>query len=134
MTNKEIIKLDKVPKKKEKISFELKVKLGVNWNYNIVENTMIPTDYKSSIFFKDYKSPKDFRLALYSYVKCHFEQMDGVGFVEFSVEEINIPKVCEDSYDKSLKAHAESEKIKVKKEIEELENKAKQLKEKLKKL
>ena len=134
MVNKEVIKLEKVPEGKERITFELRVRLGVNWNYDIVDNTMIPTGYKANIFFEDYEKAMDLGLALDSYLEDVFEQMNGVVDVEFTVENLDIPKECRDSYEKFLKAHAESEKQRVKKEIEELENRAKQLKEKLKKL
>ena len=134
MANEEVIKLDKVPEGKERIAFELKVKLRVNWNYDIIDNTMIPTNYKANLFFENYEKPKDLYLVLNTYLDGCFEQLDGVVDLDFSIEEINIPQECKDSYDKFLKAHTESVKQKVKKEIEELENKAKQLKEKLKKL
>lgn len=128
------IELEKVPTGKERIDFECQIKLSVNWNYDIVDNTMEPTNHKSEIFFSDSKKPETLFDALSKYLKICFEQMDGVVYVDCNIEEVNLPKECKDSYDKFLKAHAESEKLRVKKEIEELENKTKQLKERLKKL
>jgi hypothetical protein len=135
MVNKEVIKLDTVPDGKERITFDLRVKLGVNWNYDIVYSTMEPVNHKSSLFFiNDTDQPKDLYSGLSSYLGSCFEAMDGVVDVNFNIDSVDVPKECQVSYDKFLKAHAESEKQKVKKEIEELENRAKQLKEKLKKL
>mgnify|MGYP003475949268 CR=1 FL=1 len=132
---KEIIQLDKVPEGKERITFELRVKLGVNWNYDIVCNTFATTNYKPHFFFEnDKRTPTSLSEGLNSYLEACFAEMEGIVDAEFKIENVDIPKECQQSYDKFLKAHAESEKTKVKKEIEELENKAKQLKEKLKKL
>lgn len=138
MVNKEVIKLDKVPEGKERIYIDVKMKVGINWNYDIVENTMKPTNHKAHCFFENNgENPKDLISGLNSYLKLCFQETDGIIEadninVEFNIQAI--PVECRNSYDKFLKAHAESEKLKVKKEIEELENKAKQLKEKLKKL
>lgn len=127
MVNKEVIELEKVPEGKERITFELRVKLGVNWNYDVVESTFLFFDNESKI-------PTSLTDGLSTYLKACFNEMSGVVDVDFNMETADIPKECKDSYDKFLKAHTESEKQRVKKEIEELENKAKQLKEKLKKL
>jgi gas vesicle protein len=106
MIQKQIIKLDKVPEDKSRINLDLKLTVRFSWNSDICEIYNSPT--------QPIKQLKD--------------------MIEVEWNSQSIPKECKDSYDKFLKAHAESEKQKVKKEIEELENKAKQLKEKLKKL
>lgn len=123
MVNK-TIKLDKVNEDKSRINLNLKLTVGFSWNYDICEIYNSPT-----------QPIKDLKDMVEDYLDTCFLPLDlNVSNVEFLWNKESIPKECKDSYDKFLKAHAESEKIKVKKEIEELENKAKLLKEKLKKL
>lgn len=124
MIQKEIIKLDKVPEDESRINLDLKLTVGFSWNYDICEIYNSPT--------QPIKQLKDM---IEDYLEICFAPLDlNVSDIEVEWTQTSIPKECKNSYDKFLKAHAESEKQKVKKEIEELENKAKQLKEKLKKL